>query len=171
MLQILVATPTPILGKSSGHSLMSNKSHVSHACISCNLLKKINFDTFLYVFKALVSETPLSLKSVSGISLHNGMISSLNAFCLFLPLFKHQTTPYNVLFFQKWKNIPFIFLFKQEEEVSGRGLTTTTKSHVHDVCNPDSLHTVFYLIYHFYHIYLCNKCYQTSPIYTLLSLS
>ena len=89
-----------------------------------------------------------------------------------LPIFKHQTTPYNVLFFQKMKKICLsFFLFKQEQEVSGRGLTTTTKPHVHDVCNPDSLYTVFYLIYHFYHVYLCNKCYQTSPIYTLMSFS
>ena len=94
-----------------------------------------------------------------------------NAFYVFLPLFMHQITPYNVLFFQKMKNMPFFFLFKQEEEVSGRGLTTTTKPHVHDVCNPDSLYTVFYLIYHFYHVYLCNKCYQTSPVYTLMSFS
>ena len=67
--------------------------------------------------------------------------------------------------------MPFFFLFKQEQEVSGRGLTTTTKPHVHDVCNPDSLYTVFYLIYHFYHVYLCNKFYQTSPIYALMSFS
>ena len=71
----------------------------------------------------------------------------------------------------KKKNMPFFSLFKQEKEVSGRGLTTTTKLHVHDVCNPDSLYTVFYLIYHFYPVYLCNKCYQTSPIYTFLSFS
>ena len=58
-------------------------------------------------------------------------ISSPNAFYLFLPLFKYQTTPYNVLFFKKMKNMPFLFLFKQEQEVSGRGLTTTTtKPHV-----------------------------------------
>ena len=98
-------------------------------------------------------------------------ISSPNAFYLFLPLFNHQTTPYNVLFFQKMKKYAFLFSFKQEQEVSGRGLTTTTKPHVRDVCNPDSLYTVFYLIYHFYHVYLCNKFYQTSPIYTLMSFS
>ena len=75
-------------------------------------------------------------------------ISSSNAFYVFLPLFKHQTSAYkhqtsayNVLFLQK--NMPFFSLLKQEQEVSGRGLTTTTKPHVHAVCNPDSLHTVF----------------------------
>ena len=46
--------------------------------------------------------------------------------------------------------MPFFSLFKQEQEVSGRGLTTTTKPHVHAVCNPHSLYTVFYLIHHFY---------------------
>ena len=35
-----------------------------------------------------------------------------NAFYLFLPLFKHQTTPYNVLFFQKMKKYAFLFSFQ-----------------------------------------------------------
>ena len=39
-------------------------------------------------------------------------ISSPNAFYLFLPLFKHQTTPYNVLFFQKMKKYAFLFSFQ-----------------------------------------------------------
>ena len=40
-------------------------------------------------------------------------ISSPNAFYLFLPLFKHQTTPYNVLFFQKMKKYAFLFSFQK----------------------------------------------------------
>ena len=39
-------------------------------------------------------------------------ISSPNAFYIFLPLFKHQTTPYNVLFFQKMKKYAFLFSFQ-----------------------------------------------------------
>ena len=39
-------------------------------------------------------------------------ISSPNAFYLFLPLFKQQTTPYNVLFFQKMKKYAFLFSFQ-----------------------------------------------------------
>ena len=39
-------------------------------------------------------------------------ISSPNVFYVFLPLFKHQTTPYNVLFFQKMKKYAFLFSFQ-----------------------------------------------------------
>ena len=39
-------------------------------------------------------------------------ISSQNAFYLFLPLFKQQTTPYNVLFFKKMKKYAFPFSFQ-----------------------------------------------------------
>ena len=39
-------------------------------------------------------------------------ISSPNAFYVFLPLFKYQTTPYNVLFFQKIKKYAFLFSFQ-----------------------------------------------------------
>ena len=39
-------------------------------------------------------------------------ISSPNAFYLFLPLFKQQTTPYNVLFFKKMKKYAFPFSFQ-----------------------------------------------------------
>ena len=39
-------------------------------------------------------------------------ISSPNAFYLFFPLFKHQTTPYNVLFFKKMKKYAFLFSFQ-----------------------------------------------------------
>ena len=45
---------------------------------------------------------------------------------------------------KKKKKMPFFSLFKQEQEVSGRGLTITTKPHVHAICNPNSLHTVLY---------------------------
>ena len=69
------------------------------------------------------------------------------------------------------KKYAFLFSFQTGTGSQWGGLTTTTKLHVHDVCNPDSLYTVFYLIYHFYHVYLCNKLYQTSPIYTLMSFS
>ena len=75
----------------------------------------------------------------------------------------------HILFQKNLKNMPFFSLFKQEQEISGRGLTTAASPYVHDVCNPDSLYTVFYSIYHFYPVYLCSKCYQTSPIYTFLS--
>ena len=39
-------------------------------------------------------------------------ISSPNAFYLFLPLYKQQTTPYNVLFFKKMKKYVFSFSFQ-----------------------------------------------------------
>ena len=39
-------------------------------------------------------------------------ISSPNAFYLFLPLFKQQTTPYSVLFFKKMKKYAFLFSFQ-----------------------------------------------------------
>ena len=40
-------------------------------------------------------------------------ISSPNAFYLFLPLFNQQTTPYNVLFFQKMKKYAILFSFQR----------------------------------------------------------
>ena len=67
--------------------------------------------------------------------------------------------------------MPFFFLFKQEQEVSGRGLTTTTKPHVY---NPNSLYTIFYfflLTIPLYSLNLCKKYYKMSPIYTFLSFS
>ena len=65
----------------------------------------------------------------------------------------------------------YAFLFKQEQEVSGRGLTTTTKPHVY---NPNSLYTILYfflLTIPLYSLNLCQKYYKMSPIYTFLSFS
>ena len=69
------------------------------------------------------------------------------------------------------KNYAFLFSFQTRTGSQWEGPQNNNKATCSYVCNPDSLCTVLYLIYHFYAVYLCNKCYQTSPIYTFVSFS
>ena len=68
-------------------------------------------------------------------------ISSLNAFYVFLPLFKHQTTPYIVQFAQK---ICLSFFFSNRNRKSVGGASQQQKKpHVHAVCTHYTLWVLF----------------------------
>ena len=103
--------------------------------------------------------------------------SSSNAFYLFLPLFKHQTTPYNVLFFQKMKKYAFLFSFQTGAGSQWEGPHNNNKA----TClqSKFTIHYIllFLLTIPLYSVNLCNKYYKTSPniyfsfFFTLKSLN
>ena len=98
-------------------------------------------------------------------------ISSLNAFYLFLPLFKQQTTPYNVLFFQKMKKYTFLFSFQTGTGSQWEGPHNNNKATC--IQSKFTIHYIllFLLTIPLYSLNLCKKYYKTSPIYTFLSFS
>ena len=82
-------------------------------------------------------------------------MSSLNAFYVFLPLFKHQTSPYIVQFVQKIKKICLSFLFSNRNRKSVGGASQQQQSHMPTIQIQYTLYsTVFYLIYNF--LYICE---------------
>ena len=83
-------------------------------------------------------------------------ISSPNAFYVFLPLFKHQTSPYILQFVQKLKKICLSFLFSNRNRKSVGGASQQQQSHISTIQIQYTLYsTVFYLIYNFL-LYICE---------------
>ena len=99
-------------------------------------------------------------------------ISSPNAFYLFLPLFKQQTTPYNVLFFKKMKKYAFPFSFQTGTGSQWEGPHNSNNKATCMQCK-FTIHYIyqFLLTIPLDSINLCQKYYKTSPTYTLLSFS
>ena len=94
-------------------------------------------------------------------------ISSPNAFYVFFPLFKHQSSAYNVLFLHRIKKYAFLFSFQ-----TGTGSQLEGPHNNNKATCPCCLQSRFTThSFSYYPVYLCIKCYQTSPIYTFLSFS
>ena len=72
-------------------------------------------------------------------------ISSPNAFYVFLPLFKHQTSPYILQFVQKFKKSAFLFSFQTGTGSQWGGASQEQQSHMSMLSAMQIHYTLFVL--------------------------